>query len=217
MEASILDELANCIIEMKNFESIKRLTQEAINVGLAPNDIISKGLAKGLNIVGKKFENGEYFLSDLITSAMLMKEAMMILEPHLKKRSDDRTSGKIIIGTVRGDLHDIGKNIVAAMLESAGFEVIDLGVDVPEERFITAVREHSPNILAMSALLSSTVPTMERVIHALKEEKLRTQVKVIVGGSPLNENIAKKMGADGYAEDAVKAVEMCKILVGNKR
>jgi 5-methyltetrahydrofolate--homocysteine methyltransferase len=171
-----------------------------------------EGMSKGMEIVGKKFEEGEFFLSDLIMAGETMKAGMEVLKPHLKA-GQVKSMGRVVIGTVKGDIHDIGKNIVSTLLSSAGFEVHDLGVDVDVDRFVKAVQEFKAHILAMSALLTVTMPYMEEVIKAVEKAGIRSQLKIIVGGAPLSEDYAKRIGADAYAEDAVTGVEKCKKLM----
>lgn len=208
----ILSELMAAVWELRDPEEVKRLTEEALKTGVPPHEIISHGLAKGLDVVGKKYEEKEYFIADLVFAASLMKEAMTILEPSLQKGKISG-AGVFVIGTVRGDLHDIGKNIVAAMLRSGGFNVYDLGIDVSAEVFVEKVKEVNADILGLSSLLTSTMPQINEVINALKEKGIRDRVKVMVGGRPVTEDFAKEVGADAYAEDAVKAVRKAKELM----
>jgi 5-methyltetrahydrofolate--homocysteine methyltransferase len=163
--------------------------------------------------VGKKFEEGEYFVPEMLISARAMQSGLAILKPLLVA-SDVRATGKVVIGTVKGDLHDIGKNLVGMMLEGAGFELIDLGTDVRAEQFVTAVRENAPDLVAMSALLTTTMPAMKSTVEALVEAGVRHQVKVIVGGAPVTGEYAAKIGADGYAADASRAAALATRLVG---
>ncbi|MEM2123415.1 MAG: corrinoid protein [Candidatus Bathyarchaeia archaeon] len=192
-----------------NVEEVRRLAQEVIDNGLDPYEAITEALNKGMRIVGDKYEAKEYFLSELLLAGESMKAALEILTPHLKA-GEMKAVGRVVIGTVRGDIHDIGKSIVATLLRSAGFEVVDLGVDVSAERFIEGVRESGADILAMSALLTTTMPYMGEVIKRLEEDGLKEKVMVIVGGAPLSEDYAKKIGADLYAADAVEAVRKLK-------
>ncbi len=188
-----------------NFESTLRRCEEALSKGAKADDIV-KALAEGMRVIGERFEAKEYFLSELIMAGEIMKEAQTMLKPHLEA-SAEQTSEKVVIGTVEGDLHDIGKNIVVSLLSSMGFEVTDLGVDVPADKFARAVDEVKPRFLGLSALLRATVPEMGRVIEALRKAGLRDRVRVIVGGLPLNEEYARRLGADYYASDAWKGVE----------
>ncbi len=180
--------------------------------------VIERGYAQGLHTIGEKFEQGEAFLPELMRAAEAMKEAMRILEPELKKRGKARkTLGRIVIGTIEGDLHDIGKNIVAAMFTATGFEVYDLGRNVSMESFIGKVKEVQAHILACSALLTVTMPAQDRLIKRLASEGVRDKIKVMVGGAPVSEAWAKSIGADGYAENAVGAVSVAKRLSQTNR
>ena len=192
-----------------DFEGAKKAAQDALDAGVSPQKIVTGGIGEGMNIVGQKFEKSEYFLSELIVAGEVAKEVTQLLQPHLKG-TQLKKLGKVVIGTVRGDLHDIGKNIVAMMLETAGFEVIDLGSDVPAENFVDAVKKHSPDIVGMSALLTVTMTEMATVIQQLKDSGVRKKVKVIVGGAPLTDDYAKSIGADAFGRDAVQGTEICK-------
>jgi len=204
----ILGRIRDAIVNL-DIDNIGRLCLEAIEAGIPAYDIVMLGMSKGMEIVGEKYERNEYFLAELIMAGEVMKEGMKVLEPYLRG-SEMRKIGKVVIGTVRGDLHDIGKNIVATLLSAAGFEVIDLGVDVSPEKFVEAVKEHNPDIIGMSALLTTTMIEMENVIKALKEAGLRDRVKVIIGGAPITREFAEKIGADAAARDAVEGVNICK-------
>ncbi|MBA7514178.1 Methionine synthase [subsurface metagenome] len=190
-------------------EKTKALTQEILNEGVSPHDVIEKGLMEGMNLVGDKFENREYFLPDLLVAAEAVKRATEIIKPHLK---GERGRGTVVIGTVSGDIHDLGKNLVASTLEASGFRVVDLGVDVPPQRFVNAVKEEKANIVAISALITTTMLGMKDIIEAMVKDGIRKEVKVMVGGAPLDEEFARKIGADRYARssrDATrKAVEL---------
>ncbi|MEM2920982.1 MAG: corrinoid protein [Candidatus Bathyarchaeia archaeon] len=210
----ILTRLKEAIVNL-DFDGSKNLAQDAIAKGIPPNEIISKGISAAMEEVGKKFENSEYFLSELIVAGEISKEVTQMLQPYLKG-VDIKRIGKVVIGTVKGDLHDIGKNILGMMLESAGFEVIDLGSDVPAEAFVEAVKDKQPDIVGMSALLTVTMVEMENVINALKKAGLREKVKVIIGGAPITDEYANRIGADGYGRDAVVGVEICKSWVKGK-
>lgn len=211
--ADLFDTLRSALLsfeEEKFIETVKRSLEEKIS----PLEIIN-ALTKALEEIGRKFEEGEIFLVHLVMAGEMVKKAVSeYLEPLLKEAKMERkTLGRVVIGTVSGDIHDIGKNIVAALLFSAGFEVIDLGKDVSVEEFIKAVKEYNPNILGLSALLSTTLPVQKEVIEALKKNRLRDRVKVIVGGAPVTSEWAEQIGADGYAEDAVEAVKVAKRLL----
>jgi len=207
-EEKILKRLQDCIVNL-DIDGIGKAAQDALDAGIPPVRAVTEGMAKGMDIVGQKYEAKEYFLAELIMAGEVMKEGMKVLEPHLKS-GEVKTLGKVAVGTVRGDLHDIGKNIVATLLGAAGFDVIDLSVDVTPEQFVEAVRTQKPKIIGMSALLTVTMPEMENVIKELKKAGLRGQVKIIVGGAPLTEDYAKKIGADAYAPNAVAGVNICK-------
>ncbi|MEM4674860.1 MAG: corrinoid protein [Nitrososphaerota archaeon] len=207
-EKVILERLKEAIVSL-DIEGVKKACREAIDAGIPAYKCISEAMAKGLEVVGEKYERGEYFLADLVVAGEAMKEGIKILEPYLRTGEAERL-GKVVIGTVRGDMHDIGKNIVATLLSGAGFEVIDLGVDVPTEAFVEAVRKHKPHIVGMSALLTTTMVEMENVIKALEHAGLRNKVKIIIGGAPVSKEYAEKIGADAYAKDAVEGVSICK-------
>jgi len=200
-------------IEEGNREKAVQLTTNALSTSASPQDIIVRGLQSGMGVVGEKFSSGEYFLPDMLMAARAMKAALEVLKPSLKKTGIP-TIGKVVIGTVEGDMHDIGKNVVATFLSGSGFEVFDLGLNVSEKKFIDEVREKRADILGLSALLTTTMPVMGRVIKALDEAGLRSSVKVIVGGAPVTQDYANFIGADAYAHDGGKAVPVCKQLLG---
>jgi corrinoid protein of di/trimethylamine methyltransferase len=191
------------------------LTQKALAAGLEPLTIIREGLMPGMNIVGDYFARGDYFLPDLIIAADGMKRAMELLEPELTARQQTlETPGTVVMGTVKGDIHEIGKSLVATMLSANGFKVYDLGVDVPIATFVAKVKETGANLVGLSALLTTTMTMQREVIKALVAEGLREQVKVMVGGAPVTRGWAEEIGADGYAEDAMGAVALARRLVG---
>jgi 5-methyltetrahydrofolate--homocysteine methyltransferase len=204
----VLARLRDCVVNL-DIDGVKRAAKEAIDAGVTPYEAIMEGMAKGMEIVGQKYEAGEYFLAELIMAGETMKEGLSVLEPYMKT-GDMKHIGKVVIGTVEGDLHDIGKNVVITLLTASGFEVIDLGVDVPAEKFVEAVKQYKPDIVAMSALLTTTMVNMAKVIKALEQAGLRDKVKIIVGGAPLTEEYAKQIGADAYGRDAVEGVNICK-------
>jgi corrinoid protein of di/trimethylamine methyltransferase len=213
MKDEILNKLTNAILNYDVDEAIKA-SKEAVEKGVDPVEAIEEGLAKGLKIVGERFGAGEVFLTELAMAAEAMKQALTVLMPALSKSTKERkTLGKVVIGTVEGDIHDIGKSIVSTMLMAAGFEVIDLGVDVPVKKFIEKVKEVKPEIVGMSALMTSTMVKMVDVVKALKQEGLREKVKIIIGGAPTSKDWAEEIGADGYAADALEAVEVAKKLI----
>ncbi len=200
-------------IEEGNREKSVQLTTEALSGGVSPQDIIAHGLQAGMGTVGEKFSSGEYFLPDMLVAARAMNACLEVLKPLLAKTGIP-TIGKVVIGTVEGDMHDIGKNVVATFLKGSGFEVFDLGLNVPDKKFIDEVREKKADILGLSALLTTTMPFMSRIIKTLDEVGLRSSVKVIVGGAPVTQDYANYIGSDAYAHDGGKAVTVCKQLVG---
>jgi len=211
---NLIEKLKEAVIAGDRDEAIK-ISREIVDKGLDPLEALERGLVAGVLEVGEKWVREEVFLADLVMSAEAMKAASEILKPEIIRRgSAVKKLGRVIIGTVAGDIHDIGKNIVATMLEASGFEVIDLGVDVSTETFIEKVRELKPDVLGLSALLTTTMLEQKNVIEALKREGLRDKVKVIIGGAPVTEEWAKSIGADGYAEDAIRAVRLVKKLLG---
>lgn len=207
-----LEQIAQSIIR-GNAEQTERLTRKVFSQGKAATEILNKGMIRGMKIVSEKFMNNEFFLPEVLMAAHAMKAGMKILSPELSRSSVPPT-GKVVIGTVEGDLHDIGKNIVRLMLEGAGFQVIDLGINVSAQKFSTTVKDNQPDILAMSALLTTTMTRMEDVIQNLRNGRLRDTVKVIVGGAPLSKEYANDIGADAYAADAGSAVFVCQELTG---
>lgn len=211
-EKEILERLRDSVVNL-DINGAEQACKDALAANIPPYKAVMDGMAKGMEIVGQKYEAKEYFLAELIMAGEVMKEGMKILEPYLKK-GDLKVTGKVVIGTVRGDLHDIGKNIVVTLMKAAGFEVIDLGVDVPAEKFVKAARKHKPDILAISALLTVTMPEMETVIKEIEKSGLRSKVKVIIGGAPITTEYAKKIGADAAAKDAVEGVNRCKMWMG---
>jgi len=213
MNERIFSQCKHCILNLDKTEAIsmaKKIVEEDIDILKA----IELGYAKGLEEIGKKFEKGEVFLPELIRAAEVMESVMKILRPELTKRKQQRKSlGKVIIGTVEGDIHTIGKDIVAAMLRASGFEVVNLGASVPVRDFIDRVKKEEPDIVACSALLTTTMIVQRKIIEALIQEKLREGVKVIVGGAPVTEKWAEEIGADGYGKDAADAVKIAKQLL----
>ena len=188
-------------------EKVKELVQEAIDEGLEPSEIINQGLISGMNVVGKRFKEGDMFVPEVLLSARSMKGGMELVKPLLVE-GEMEEAGKVILGTVEGDLHDIGKNLVGMMMESGGLEVINLGTDVTAAEFAEAVREHKPDVLGMSALLTTTMLEMQNTIEVLIEEGLRDSVKLIVGGAPVTKEFADEIGADGWAPDAASAKDL---------
>lgn len=191
-----------------DFNAVVKVAQEAMDVGIDPHTTITEGMVPGMAIVGEKFETGEYFLSELVVAAEVMKEGLKIVNPYLKGDSAERL-GKVVIATVEGDHHDLGKNIVTSLLRVQGFDVIDLGVDVPTDKIIDAVKEYQPAIVGMSALLTLTMPKMGEVIESLKKANLREKVKVILGGTPVTSEFAESIGADYKAVNALEGAKKC--------
>jgi len=204
--------LANGVVS-GDFNRVAELTKKAIDEGVAPVEIINQGLIKGMNVVGARFKAGDMYVPEVMMAARAMKAGMDLVKPLIAE-SDLPTAGKVVLGTVAGDLHDIGKNLVGMMMESAGMNVINLGVDISPEKFAEAVREHKPDIVAMSALLTTTMLAMKDTIEVLKEEGLRDSVKVMVGGAPVTSDFATEIGADGWAPDAASAKDLALELVG---
>jgi 5-methyltetrahydrofolate--homocysteine methyltransferase len=187
--------------------------QAALDAQIDPGVILNEGMISAMQEVGRLFEEGEYFVPEMLIAARAMQDGLALLKPHLVQ-ANVQSSGKVVMGTVKGDLHDIGKNLVAMMLEGAAFEIVDLGVDVSPEKFVEAVKVHQPRIVGLSALLTTTMPSMRTTIEALAAASVRDQVKVIVGGAPVTEAFARDIGADGFAPDASRAVKLAKSLVG---
>jgi len=193
-------------------EKVSELVKQALNEGVTPKNILEKGLIHGMSIIGKQFKKNEVYVPEVLIAARAMHAGMDVLKPKLIE-SGVKNIGKVVMGTVQGDLHDIGKNLVEMMLEGAGFEVIDLGTDISTDKFVEAVKEHKPNIIGMSALLTTTMVNMVEVIKALDAEGLRDKVKIMVGGAPVTQNYADQIGADGYSPDASSAVDKAKVFL----
>lgn len=191
----------------------KAFTQKAIEAGIDPQTLLSDAMIPAMDEVGRLFEANEYFVPELLISARAMKGALELVRPLLAE-AGATPAGKVVIGTVRGDLHDIGKNLVAAMLEGGGFEVVDLGVDVTPEKFVEAAKESGAQVIAMSALLTTTMPGMKTTIEQLQQAGLRDQVKVMIGGAPVTDRYAQDIGADGFSDNASGAVRLARELVG---
>ena len=198
-----------------NHTEIKIHAQEMLDKGVNAKDILQRGMISVMEVISEKFKAGDVFIPEVLLSARAMNEALLVLEPYLASEKKE-VSGKVLVGTVRGDMHDIGKNLVITMLRGVGFEIQDMGVNVPMERIVEQVSEYQPDILGLSALLTTTMPEMKRVIDALKARGLRNNVRVMVGGAPVNEKYAKDIGSDGYAPDAGEAVDLAKKLMGNR-
>ena len=206
--ADILQDIATNLYNGEN-EKVAELVQQAVDDGVPPAEILNGGMIAGMDEVGKDFKAGELFVPEVLIAARAMHAGMDILRPLLAE-ADVPTAGKYIIGTVKGDLHDIGKNLVKMMLEGAGFEIVDLGTDIDADAFVDAVREHQPNMLGMSALLTTTMVNMRTIIEALEEAGLRDSVKVMIGGAPVTAAYAEEIGADAYAPDAASAVDVAR-------
>lgn len=209
-----MKQISEAIVQLK-WDEIAAVTNEAVEAGIPALEIINQGLVPGMTVVGIKFRDGEMFLPEILLSAKTMKTAMEILLPILSQQ-DARSMGQVAIGTVAGDIHDLGKNIVISMLQGNGFEVVDLGTDTPPERFVEVVRDNDLQILGLSALLTSTMPMMEETIRALEKAGLRQKTKVIIGGAPVTQAYAEQIGADGYGADAVAAVELASALISTQ-
>ncbi|KUK36866.1 MAG: 5-methyltetrahydrofolate--homocysteine methyltransferase [Clostridia bacterium] len=208
---SSLKELIDLVIA-GDVQGVKEATKRLLEAGEEPLRVINEALIPGINEVGVRFKEGEMFVPEMMMSAQAMK-AGVELAKEMIGGAEVPAAGKVVIGSVKGDLHDIGKNLVIMMLESSGFSIVDLGVDAAPEKFVQAVKEHQPHLVGMSALLTTTMPVMQEVIAALEKEGLRDAVKVIIGGAPVTREYAEEIGADGYAPDAGAAVELCKQLV----
>jgi 5-methyltetrahydrofolate--homocysteine methyltransferase len=202
-----LKSLKESIVNL-DFAGVVKAAREAMEAGIDPNKAINEGMVPGMGIVGEKFEKGEYFLSELVVAAEVMKEGLNVITPYLKG-SAAKKLGKVVLATVEGDHHDLGKNIVGSLLQVQGFEVVDLGTDVSTSKIIAAVKEHKPQVVGMSALLTLTMPKMGEVVEALKKEGLRDKVKVIVGGTPITSEFAASIGADHKAANALEGVKKC--------
>ena len=208
------EKLSNSVIK-GNREEVVELTQEAVDEGVKPNEIINQGLINGMNVVGKRFKAGDMFVPEVLMAAKAMKGGMEIVQPLLVE-GEREEAGRVLLGTVAGDLHDIGKNLVGMMMESGGLEVTDLGTDVEADEFVENIREVKPHVLGMSALLTTTMLEMKDVIEVLEEEGLRDDVKVIVGGAPVTKEFADEIGADGWAPDAASAKDLVFELLEDK-
>ncbi|MEG2234010.1 MAG: corrinoid protein [Oscillospiraceae bacterium] len=209
---SKIDEVSQAV-QTGKAKIVGGLVQEAIDAGCDANAILNDGMIAAMAIVGEKFKNGEIFVPEMLVAARAMKKGVEVLKPHLASGAAG-ANGKLILGTVAGDLHDIGKNLVGMMIESAGFEVIDLGVDVPVEKFIECYKENpDTKIFALSALLTTTMPSLRDSVKTLNESDFRSKIKIMVGGAPITQEFADEIGADGYSADAASAAELAKSLL----
>ena len=210
--SELLGKMAESLIAGK-IDEVVNLTKEALDGGAAPADILDQGLLAGMDVVGQRFKAEEMFIPEVLRCAKCMHGAMDILRPLLAETGAEPI-GTLIIGTVKGDLHDIGKNLVGMMFEGAGFEVVDIGIDKEPQVFVDAIKEHNAKLIGMSALLTTTMPKMGETINAIKEAGIRDQVKILVGGAPITAALAEEIGADGYASNAASAVDKGKELMG---
>ena len=209
---SKIEEVAK-LVEIGKAKLVGKAVQEALDEGCDPQEILNKGMIDAMAVVGEKFKNNEIFVPEMLVAARAMKKGVEVLKPHLASGATG-VKGKLIIATVAGDLHDIGKNLVIMMIESAGFEVIDLGVDVPIEKFIQAVNDNpDTKIVGCSALLTTTMPALRDTVKALNEQPWRSKIKVMVGGAPITQEFADEIGADCYTPDAASAAQAAKALV----
>jgi len=207
-----IEEIASAI-ETGKVKIISELVLNAVSAGESPIEILNCGMIYAMGVIGERFSRGEAFVPEMLISARTMKKGVETLKPYLSKNAT-AANGKVIIGTVSGDVHDIGKNLVAMMIESAGFEVIDLGIDVPSERFLQTIAEHSDvRIVALSTLLTTTIPAMRGIIGAINQLDNRANFRVMVGGAPMTEELAQQIGADGYAADAATAATLAKSFI----
>lgn len=207
-----LEQIKRALVEGKHTE-IETLVKQALDARLGVDSLINEGLIKAMDIVGQRFSKGEIFVPEMLVSAMTMKKALGMLKPFMEG-GQTKSQGKVLIATVQGDLHDIGKNLVAMMLEGAGFEVVDLGVNVSLERIVEEVSSRKPEILALSCLLTTTMPEMKNTVQKLAERGLRDRVRVMIGGAPIDAKFADSIGADGFGKDAGEAVALARKFVG---
>lgn len=210
--SELFGKMAESLIAGK-VDEVSSLTKEALEGGLSPQDILEQGLLAGMDVVGQRFKANEMFIPEVLRCAKCMHGAMEILRPLLVA-SGVKTAGTLVIGTVKGDLHDIGKNLVGMMFEGAGFKVVDVGIDQEPQAFVDALKDHKAELFGMSALLTTTMPKMGETINAIKEAGIRDQVKIMIGGAPVTAEFAKEIGADAYASNAASAVDTGKELLG---
>ena len=206
---STLESLKLAVIEGK-VAVARQLTEEAVVSGVKPDDVFAEALSPAMEEVGRLMQRSEYYIPEVLISAKAMKASTAVLRPLIAELGSARSAGTVVIGTAKGDLHDIGKSLVIMMLEGAGFRVVDLGTDVSHQRFVEAVREHQPQVVGISALLTTTMMQMADVVRALEQEGLRSKVKVMVGGAPVNHRFSDEIGADGFGRDASSAIELAR-------
>ena len=199
-------------VEKGDSAAVKELTKTALSQKITAEEILNDGLVKGMEVIGIKFKKNEIFIPEVLIATRAMKAGMDIIRPYFTEEKNE-SKGKIVIGTVKGDLHDIGKKIVCMILEGEGFEVVDIGIDVPKEKFLTSIKKENPDIIGMSALLTTTMVYMREVIEAVEKAKLKQNVKIIIGGAPITQSFADEIKVDGYAPDGVSAVELVKNLL----
>ena len=210
--SELLEKIAESLIAGK-VDEVSELTQQGLDANISSKDILEKGLLAGMEVVGKRFKANDMFIPEVLRCAKCMHGAMEILRPLLAETGVE-TAGTFVIGTVKGDLHDIGKNLVGMMFEGAGFQVIDLGIDLEPAAFVEAIKQHKASLFGMSALLTTTMPKMAETINAINEAGIRDQVKIMIGGAPVTAEFAKEIGADAYASNAASAVDKGKELLG---
>lgn len=209
---TILQKLFDAVLE-GDFDGVETNVTAALEADLDPNAILNDGMIAAMREVGVRFEAGEYYVPEMLIAARAMQSGMVLLKPHLQK-TEQKSNGRVLMGTVKGDLHDIGKNLVGLMLEGAGYEIIDLGVDVPAEEFVKKAIELKPDVIGMSALLTTTMASMKTTLDALDAAGLRRNIKVIVGGAPVTDTFAQQIEADGFSPDASRAVNLVNELLG---
>jgi 5-methyltetrahydrofolate--homocysteine methyltransferase len=206
-----LQEMA-ILLQQGNVNAVKTLTQSLLDNGVSPQTVLNDGLIAGMTVVGEQMRCGEMYLPEVLQSASVMHAAMGILKPHLLS-GGVKPIGRVVLGTVKGDMHDIGKNLVGIMLQGAGFEIIDLGINTPPEKFVEAIQTHQPKVVGMSAMLTTTMLVMKKNLEVMTAAGVRSQVKIIVGGAPITQRFTDEIGADGFAKDAVSAVDKVKELL----
>lgn len=202
------------LLEQGQSQKVAALTQRLLDAGVSPQLILNDGLIAGMAVVGEKMREGDMYLPEVLQSAGAMQASLNLLKPHLA-REGAQSRGRVLLGTVKGDMHDIGKNLVGIMLQGAGFEIIDMGTNVPTEKFVEAIKTHQPSIVGLSAMLTTTMLNMKSTIDSVRAAGLSSTVKIIIGGAPVNQSFADQIGADGYARDAVLAVDKVKQLLGS--